>query len=222
MYKARLRSNGEVVAVKVQRPGIGENIAIDMVLLRRLVAVVDNNIPQARTRRSGALPAGHQGPPCMWVALRARLPAAPARGCAACHGPGKPLRACRVAPQVSQPLVPLVDEFAARLFGELDYVQEGRSAEKFARLYRWVGGWLMLVVCEWVGGWVGCGGGCGGGLKTRRARRWWWWCVCLCGRVGPRGWTRRGGQMTPSVHSRRSCCWPYRWAAAFFRPIACR
>ncbi len=33
--------------------------------------------------------------------------------------------------QISQPLVPLVDEFAARLFGELDYVQEGKSAEKF-------------------------------------------------------------------------------------------
>ena len=33
--------------------------------------------------------------------------------------------------QVSQPLVPLVDEFAARLFGELDYVQVGvHSAEK--------------------------------------------------------------------------------------------
>lgn len=35
-------------AVQVQRPGIGEQIAVDMVLLRRLVAVVDNNIPQAR------------------------------------------------------------------------------------------------------------------------------------------------------------------------------
>lgn len=30
-----------------------------------------------------------------------------------------------------QPLTPLVDEFASRLFGELDYVQEGLSAEKF-------------------------------------------------------------------------------------------
>ena len=39
VYKARLRSTGEQVAVKVQRPGIGENIAIDMVLLRRLLAV---------------------------------------------------------------------------------------------------------------------------------------------------------------------------------------
>ena len=46
VYKARLRSTGEQVAVKVQRPGIGENIAIDMVLLRRLVAVIDDNIPQ--------------------------------------------------------------------------------------------------------------------------------------------------------------------------------
>lgn len=37
--------------------------------------------------------------------------------------------------QISQPLVPLVDEFAGRLFGELDYIQEGQSCEKFARLY---------------------------------------------------------------------------------------
>lgn len=110
VYKARLRSTGEVVAVKVQRPGIGENIAIDMVLLRRLVAVVDNNIPQ-----------------------------------------------------VSQPLVPLVDEFAARLFGELDYVQEGRSAEKFARLYshvprvrvpkiKWDATSRRVLTMEWIDG----------------------------------------------------------------------
>ena len=30
-----------------------------------------------------------------------------------------------------QPLTPLVDEFAARLFTELDYVQEGANAERF-------------------------------------------------------------------------------------------
>jgi len=28
-----------------------------------------------------------------------------------------------------------VDEFAMRLFGELDYIQEGHSCEKFAKLY---------------------------------------------------------------------------------------
>ncbi len=71
VYKGRLKT-GEQVAVKVQRPSIGESIAVDMLLLRRLMAVVDDNVPQ-----------------------------------------------------VSQPLVPLVDEFACRLFAELDYVQVG-------------------------------------------------------------------------------------------------
>ena len=54
------------------------------------------------------------------------------------------------AVQLSQPLVPLVDEFAARLFGELDYVQEGRNAERFEELYRHVprvGWWCGLVMC---------------------------------------------------------------------------
>ncbi|PRW44567.1 putative aarF domain-containing kinase chloroplastic [Chlorella sorokiniana] len=110
VYKAKLRSTGETVAVKVQRPGIGEQIAVDMVLLRRLVAVVDNNIPQ-----------------------------------------------------VSQPLVPLVDEFAARLFGELDYVQEGKNAEKFGRLYshvprvrvpqiKWEATSRRVITMEWIDG----------------------------------------------------------------------
>lgn len=33
VYKGVLRSTGETVAVKVQRPGIGENIAIDVRIL---------------------------------------------------------------------------------------------------------------------------------------------------------------------------------------------
>jgi aarF domain-containing kinase len=46
VYRARLRETGEQVAVKVQRPGIGESIAIDMLLLRRLMGAVDRNLPQ--------------------------------------------------------------------------------------------------------------------------------------------------------------------------------
>ena len=76
VYRARLRSTGALVAVKVQRPGIADSIAIDMLLLRRLLGVVDRSITP-------------------------RL-------------------------NIAQPLVPLVDEFARRLFGELDYMQEGR------------------------------------------------------------------------------------------------
>lgn len=110
VYKARLRSTGEEVAVKVQRPGIGENIAIDMVLLRRLVAAIDKNVPQ-----------------------------------------------------ISQPLTPLVDEFAARLFGELDYIQEGKNAERFASLYshvprvrvpgiKWEATSRRVITMEWIDG----------------------------------------------------------------------
>ncbi|GMH40760.1 hypothetical protein BSKO_08664 [Bryopsis sp. KO-2023] len=81
VYKGTLRT-GETVAIKVQRPGIGENIALDMVLLRRLMAVIDRNVDF-----------------------------------------------------VTQPLVPLVDEFAGRLFAELDYVMEGHNCERFRDLY---------------------------------------------------------------------------------------
>eukprot|EP00884_Botryococcus_braunii_P007201 jgi/Botrbrau1/16482/Bobra.0142s0076.1 len=87
VYRGRLRSTGEEVAVKVQRPGIGESIALDMLLLRRLMMTIDNNL----------------------------------------HEIGKY--------KVSQPLVPLVDEFASRLFSELDYVQEGHNCERFSELY---------------------------------------------------------------------------------------
>ena len=46
VYRGRLRSTGEEVAVKVQRPGIGDTIALDMVLLRRLMSAIDANMPQ--------------------------------------------------------------------------------------------------------------------------------------------------------------------------------
>ncbi|KAG7674837.1 hypothetical protein Ndes2526B_g07677 [Nannochloris sp. 'desiccata'] len=110
VYKGILRSTGEAVAVKVQRPGIGEAIAVDMVLLRRLMGSVD-----------------------------------------------------RYVTILSQPLVPLVDEFAGRLFGELDYEQEGRNAEKFQKLYahvpnvgvpriKWEATSRLVLTMEWIDG----------------------------------------------------------------------
>ena len=48
VYRGRLISTGQEVAVKVQRPRIGESIAMDMLLLRRLMAAVDRYLPQAR------------------------------------------------------------------------------------------------------------------------------------------------------------------------------
>ncbi|KAL3145629.1 hypothetical protein ABBQ32_003173 [Trebouxia sp. C0010 RCD-2024] len=110
VYKGVLRSTGEVVAVKVQRPGIGDHIAIDMLLLRRLMGVIDKN-----------------------------------------------------QTLITQPLVPLVDEFAQRLFGELDYIQEGKSCEKFAELYahvprvrtpgiHWSATARRVLCMEWIDG----------------------------------------------------------------------
>ena len=110
VYKGTLRSMGEQVAIKVQRPGIGEAIAVDMVLLRRLMGLVDT------TQNF-----------------------------------------------VSQEFVPLVDEFACRLFGELDYVQEGRNCEKFRDLYRhvprvrtpgikWEATSRRVLTMEWIDG----------------------------------------------------------------------
>eukprot|EP00890_Picochlorum_soloecismus_P001229 jgi/Picsp_1/2106/NSC_05571-R1_uncharacterized aarf domain-containing protein kinase chloroplastic-like len=110
VYKGVLRSTGEQVAIKVQRPAIGEGIAVDMVLLRRLMMLIDTRLDI-----------------------------------------------------ISQPLVPLVDEFAARLFGELDYVQEGKNCEKFARLYshvprvstpeiKWEATSRRVLTMEWIEG----------------------------------------------------------------------
>lgn len=110
VYKGVLRSTGEQVAIKVQRPAIGEGIAVDMVLLRRFMQLVDTRLDI-----------------------------------------------------ISQPLVPLVDEFAARLFGELDYIQEGKNCEKFARLYshvprvstpeiKWEATSRRVLTMEWIDG----------------------------------------------------------------------
>ena len=57
------------------------------------------------------------------------VPCCPDASC----GPLTPSRSLPV--QISQPLAPLVDEFAQRLFRELDYEQEGRNAEHFQQLY---------------------------------------------------------------------------------------
>jgi predicted unusual protein kinase regulating ubiquinone biosynthesis (AarF/ABC1/UbiB family) len=81
VYKARLKS-GEVVAVKVQRPGLAESITLDVYILRSLAA---------------------------WAMQRFRW--------------------------IRSDLVGILDEFAGRIFEEMDYTQEGRNAERFDQLY---------------------------------------------------------------------------------------
>jgi predicted unusual protein kinase regulating ubiquinone biosynthesis (AarF/ABC1/UbiB family) len=81
VYKGKLWS-GETVAIKVQRPGLADSIALDLHVMRTLCIWLQNNFKQIRSN-----------------------------------------------------LVSIVDEFAERIFEEMDYENEGRNAEKFAELY---------------------------------------------------------------------------------------
>jgi predicted unusual protein kinase regulating ubiquinone biosynthesis (AarF/ABC1/UbiB family) len=81
VYKGKLWS-GEDVAIKVQRPGLADSIALDLHVVRTLAIWAQTNFKQIRSN-----------------------------------------------------LVSIVDEFAERIFEEMDYENEGRNAEKFAELY---------------------------------------------------------------------------------------
>ncbi|XP_020231890.1 uncharacterized protein LOC109812353 isoform X2 [Cajanus cajan] len=82
VYKGRLKENGDLVAVKVQRPFVLETVTIDLFIIRNLGLVL------------------------------------------------------RKFPQVSIDVVGLVDEWAARFFEELDYVNEGENGNRFAEMMR--------------------------------------------------------------------------------------
>jgi predicted unusual protein kinase regulating ubiquinone biosynthesis (AarF/ABC1/UbiB family) len=81
VYKGKLHS-GEIVAIKVQRPGLADSIALDLHIMRSL---------------------------CEWAQTTFK--------------------------QIRSNLVAITDEFAERIFEEMDYENEGRNAEKFADLY---------------------------------------------------------------------------------------
>ncbi|KAJ4835182.1 hypothetical protein Tsubulata_024990 [Turnera subulata] len=82
VYKGRLKENGDVVAVKVQRPYVLETVTVDLFIIRNLGLVL------------------------------------------------------RKFPQISVDVVGLVDEWAARFFEELDYVNEGENGTRFAQMMR--------------------------------------------------------------------------------------
>lgn len=82
VYKAQLKYSGQVVAVKVQRPGIEEAIGLDFYLIRGLGSLINKYVDI-----------------------------------------------------VTSDVVALIDEFARRVFQELNYVQEGQNARRFKKLY---------------------------------------------------------------------------------------
>ncbi|KAG1338960.1 protein ACTIVITY OF BC1 COMPLEX KINASE 3, chloroplastic [Cocos nucifera] len=82
VYKAQLKYSGQIVAVKVQRPGIEEAVGLDFYLLRGLGFLINKYVDF-----------------------------------------------------ISSDVVALVDEFARRVYQELNYVQEGQNARRFRKLY---------------------------------------------------------------------------------------
>ncbi|XP_042014972.1 protein ACTIVITY OF BC1 COMPLEX KINASE 3, chloroplastic-like [Salvia splendens] len=82
VYKARLSYSSQVVAVKVQRPGIEEAIGLDFYLIRGLGFLINKYVDF-----------------------------------------------------VTSDVVALIDEFARRVYQELNYVQEGQNARRFKKLY---------------------------------------------------------------------------------------
>ncbi|XP_077229629.1 protein kinase superfamily protein [Tasmannia lanceolata] len=82
VYKGRLKENGDLVAVKVQRPFVLETVTVDLFIIRNLGLVL------------------------------------------------------RRFPQISIDVVGLVDEWAARFFEELDYVNEGENGTRFAEMMK--------------------------------------------------------------------------------------
>ncbi|KAI3834521.1 hypothetical protein MKW92_015097 [Papaver armeniacum] len=82
VYKARLKKTGQMVAVKVQRPGIEEAIGLDFFLIRGVGIFINKYVDV-----------------------------------------------------ITSDVVALIDEFACRVFQELNYVQEGKNARRFKKLY---------------------------------------------------------------------------------------
>ncbi|WCJ24229.1 Protein kinase superfamily protein [Euphorbia peplus] len=82
VYKGRLKENGDLVAVKVQRPFVLETVTVDLFVIRNLGLFL------------------------------------------------------RKFPQVAVDVVGLVDEWAARFFEELDYINEGENGTLFAEMMR--------------------------------------------------------------------------------------
>ncbi|CAM8896168.1 unnamed protein product [Rhodiola kirilowii] len=82
VYKGKLIENGDVVAVKVQRPYVLETVTVDLFIIRKLGLFL------------------------------------------------------KKFPQVSIDVVGLVDEWAARFFEELDYINEGENGTHFAEMMK--------------------------------------------------------------------------------------
>ena len=130
VYKGRLKENGDLVAVKVQRPFVLETVTIDLFIIRNLGLVL-RRFPQVlfSTRMKGIqfsylLKDGNSFYNAILVSDFSSF-------------------------QISLDVVGLVDEWAARFFEELDYVNEGENGTRFAEEMRKDLPQVNLEACSW-------------------------------------------------------------------------
>lgn len=123
MYKGRLKENGDLVAVKVQRPFVLETVTVDLFVIRNLGLVL-RKFPQV-------LFLNHKSCSLFFV-LKGFFCHFERENCSFADA------SCRktVIIQVSIDVVGLVDEWAARFFEELDYVNEGENGTFFAEMMK--------------------------------------------------------------------------------------
>lgn len=122
VYKGRLKENGDLVAVKVQRPFVLETVTIDLYIIRYLGLGL-RKFPQVGFCWFSIFPPSLPTSTPLSRPLPARL-----------------LKGAEIMPyllfQISIDVVGLVDEWAARFFEELDYVNEGENGTRFAEMMR--------------------------------------------------------------------------------------
>lgn len=111
VYKGRLKENGDLVAVKVQRPFVLETVTVDLFIIRNLGLVL-RKFPQVLIIHLLFL---HYF--VIFVGLEEIMLVASAF-------------------KISIDVVGLVDEWAARFFEELDYVNEGENGTLFAEMMK--------------------------------------------------------------------------------------
>lgn len=133
MYKGRLKENGDLVAVKVQRPFVLETVTVDLFVIRNLGLVL-RKFPQVFFLN-------HKS---HFLFLRDSFLKFVSENCifadASLH--------IILILQVSIDVVGLVDEWAARFFEELDYVNEGENGTFFAEMMKKDLPQVGLIICK--------------------------------------------------------------------------
>ena len=123
VYRGTLRSNGQAVAVKVQRPGVREQIAMDVFILRNLLALIRE---WRKVNRCALCQCSRGSHAADMLGAQRHTGEDNLQQLSCPH---------ELADSVRSNLPALLDEWAGSLFRELDYRQEADNGARFKALY---------------------------------------------------------------------------------------